>query len=74
MTTANRLLRELPGPTLDALAMGQHPLNIGVIRGSKVERVGEDMLVTPFMKMREKKLLSRKDDHVSQQMREHVHT
>ena len=41
-------------------------MDIGFIKGSKVVRVGEDILVTPFMKMREKKLSSRKDDHVSQ--------
>ena len=74
MTTASRLLRELPSPTLYALAMGQHPLDIGVIRESEVTRVGEDILVTPFTKIREKKLSSWKDDHVSQPVREHLHT
>ena len=73
VATVSRLLRELLSPTLDALAMGQHPLDVGVIRGSEVKRVGEDILVTAFMKMREKKLSSRKDDHVSQQVREHLH-
>ena len=74
VTTVGRLPRELLSPTLDAVAMGQHPMAIEVIRGSKVERVGEDMLVTPFMKMRENKLSSWKDDHVSQQVREHMYT
>ena len=54
VATASRLLGELSNPTLDALDMGQHPLDIGVTRGSKVKRVSEDICVTPFMKMREK--------------------
>ena len=74
VTTVGRLPRELLSPTLDAVAMGQHPMAIEVIRGSKVERVGKDILVTPFMKMRENKLSSWKDDHVSQQVREHMYT
>jgi hypothetical protein len=74
-TTASRLLRELLSPTLYALAMGHHPMDTRVIRvrRSKVERVDDDILVTLFMKIREKKLSSRKYDHVSQQVRKHLH-
>ena len=71
MATVNRLLRELLSPTLDALAMGEYPLNIAVIRGSEVKRVGVDIRVAPFMQTRDKRLSSRKDDHVAQHVREH---
>ena len=73
VTTARRLLRELPSPTLGALAMGQHPMDIGVIKGSQLVRVGKDILVTQFMKLLEKKLSSQKDDNMSQRAREHLH-
>ena len=71
---ANRLLHELPSLMLDALAMRKDPLNVGVIRRSEVKRVGVDIIVTPFVQMRDKKLSSWKDDYVSQQVREHLHT
>ena len=69
VATTSRFLCELLSTTLDALAMGKHPLNVGVIRGSKVKRVGMDIIVMPFMQMRDKKLSSRKDDHGLQQVR-----
>ena len=74
VTTSSRLLCELLSPTLDALAMRQRPVGVGVIRRLEVERVGKDILVTPSTKIREKKLSSWKDNHVSQQAREHLHT
>ena len=56
VATASRLLRELLSLMLDALVMGKHPKNLGVIQRSKVIRVGEYILVTPCMRVREKTL------------------
>ena len=53
VTIDSRLMREFLSPTLDALATGKHSLNVGVIRGSEVKRVGADIIVTPSMQMRD---------------------
>ena len=74
VATTSRLLHELQSQTLDVLAMGQHTLDVGVIRGSAVKRVGVNIIVTPSMKTRDKKLSICNADHVSQQVRERPYT
>ena len=70
--TANSVLRELPKETLDGLAMEKSPESLGVMKGNIIERVGEDIYVTPAMRFREKKLSRRK--YISQQVRHPLNT
>ena len=52
--------------------MGKHLETLGVIKGSKIVRVVEDIYMTPAMRRREKALSRQKDE--SQQVRGHLDT
>ena len=68
----SKLLNELTSPRLDALTTGQSPFQASVLKGSEVSMVGTQLIMSPAMQWRHKKLFRQEVDRGSHQARQTI--